>query len=162
MNKTLVDPGKLERFDFGDAHPFKVYRLALTMDLLGAYGLLDRPDVRRMDLREASEQEALSFHSPGYLESLRLASSGMWVPNQFSHGLGTTDNPVFPDVFEWAMLVAGGSIDGAASLCEGSGRAFNPAGGLHHAMPSRASGFCHINDGVLAIERLCRAGKRVG
>jgi acetoin utilization protein AcuC len=35
------------------------------------------------------------------------------------------------------------------------------SGGLHHAMPSRASGFCHINDAVLAIHELLRAGKRV-
>jgi acetoin utilization protein AcuC len=28
-------------------------------------------------------------------------------------------------------------------------------------MPSRASGFCHINDGVLAIQALVHAGKRV-
>jgi acetoin utilization protein AcuC len=161
MKKTLVDPRALLRFDFGDAHPFKVYRLGLLMDLCGHYGLLDRPEVETIPLREAREDEALWFHSKGYLESLRLASTGMWVPNQFAHGLGTPDNPVFPDVFEWAMLVAGGSIDAAEALLRGSGRAFNPSGGLHHAMPARASGFCHINDGALAIERLRRAGKRV-
>jgi acetoin utilization protein AcuC len=59
------------------------------------------------------------------------------------------------------MRIAGGSIDGAEALLRGAKRAFNPAGGLHHAMPARASGFCHINDGVLAIERLRHAGKRV-
>ena len=162
MIKVLVDPERLNRFDFGPAHPFKVHRLALTVELLQAYGLLDRKDVRVIGLREATEAEALGFHSQGYLEALRLASSGMWVPNQFAHGLGTTDNPVFPDVFEWAMLVAGGSIDAAAALLDGhTGRAFNLAGGLHHAMPTRASGFCHVNDGVLAIQRLRAAGKRV-
>jgi len=162
MTKVLVDPERLSRFDFGPAHPFKVHRLALTFELLQAYGLVDRDDVRVIGLREATEAEALSFHSQGYLEALRLASSGMWVPNQFSHGLGTTDNPVFPDVYEWAMLVAGGSIDAAAALGNGgAGRSFNLTGGLHHAMPTRASGFCHVNDGVLAIQRLRAAGKRV-
>ena len=161
MKKTLVDPRQLLRFDFGDAHPFKVYRLGLFFDLCGQYGLVDRPDVDVVPLREATEAEALWFHSQGYLEALRLASSGMWVPNQFAHGLGTTDNPIFPDVYEWAMLIAGGSIAGAEALLHGATRAFNPAGGLNHAMPTRASGFCHVNDGVLAIERLRRAGKRV-
>ncbi len=161
MKKTLVDPRQLLRFDFGDAHPFKVYRLGLFFDLCGQYGLVDRPDVDVVPLREATEAEALWFHSQGYLEALRLASSGMWVPNQFAHGLGTTDNPIFPDVYEWAMLIAGGSIAGAEALLHGATRAFNPAGGLHHAMPTRASGFCHINDGVIAIERLRQAGKRV-
>jgi acetoin utilization protein AcuC len=162
MIKVLVDPERLSRFDFGSAHPFKVHRLALTFELLQAYGLIDRDDVRVVGLREATEAEALGFHSQGYLEALRLASSGMWVPNQFSHGLGTTDNPVFPDVFEWAMLVAGGSIDAAAALLDRDvDRSFSLAGGLHHAMPNRASGFCHVNDGVLAIQRLRAAGKRV-
>ncbi len=161
MKKTLVDPRQLSRFDFGEAHPFKVYRLRLFLDLCAQYGLVDRPDVDLIPLRQATEAEALQFHSKGYLEALRLASSGMWVPNQFAHGLGTTDNPIFPDVYEWGMLVAGGSIDAAAALLRGSPRAFNPAGGLHHAMPSRASGFCHINDGVLAIEHMRRAGRRV-
>jgi acetoin utilization protein AcuC len=162
MVDVLVDPEQLSRFDFGPAHPFKVHRLALAFELLEAYGLVDRDDVRVIGLREATEAEALGFHSQGYLEALRLASSGMWVPNQFSHGLGTTDNPVFPDVYEWAMLVAGGSIDAATALVEGgAGRSFNLTGGLHHAMPNRASGFCHINDGVLAIQRLRAAGKRV-
>ena len=161
MKKILVDPRQLLHFDFGEAHPFKVYRLGLLIDLLADFGLLERPDVELTPLREATEAEALSFHSRGYLEALRLASSGMWVPNQFAHGLGTTDNPTFPDVYEWAMLIAGGSIDAADALLRGATRAFNPAGGLHHAMPTRASGFCHVNDGVLAIQRLRQAGKRV-
>lgn len=162
MMRVLVDPQRLSRFDFGSAHPFKVYRLALAIELMDAYGLIERDDVRRIDLREATEAEAVAFHSQGYLEALRLASSGMWVPNQFAHGLGTTDNPVFPDVFEWGMLVAGGSIDAAQALLDADAdRSFNLTGGLHHAMPNRASGFCHINDGVLAIERLRQAGKRV-
>lgn len=161
MKKTLVDPRALLRFDFGEAHPFKVYRLGLFFDLCQHYRLVERPDVDLVPLREATEEETLPFHSKGYLEALRLASSGMWVPNQFAHGLGTTDNPIFPDVYEWGMLIAGGSIDAAEALLHGATRAFNPAGGLHHAMPSRASGFCHVNDGVLAIERLRREGKRV-
>jgi acetoin utilization protein AcuC len=84
------------------------------------------------------------------------------VPNLFSHNLGTGDNPVFPDVYDWAMLVAGASIQCAEEILKGgSTRALNISGGLHHAMPSRASGFCHVNDVVLAIQALRDAGKRV-
>jgi acetoin utilization protein AcuC len=60
------------------------------------------------------------------------------------------------------MTVAGASIVCAEQVVSGRAeRAFNPSGGLHHAMPSRASGFCHVNDGVLAIQTLVEAGKRV-
>ena len=50
-----------------------------------------------------------------------------------------------------ADLVAGGQAD----------RAFHFAGGLHHAMAGRASGFCYVNDAVLAILRLREHGLRV-
>jgi acetoin utilization protein AcuC len=39
--------------------------------------------------------------------------------------------------------------------------AFNPAGGLHHAMAGRASGFCIYNDVALAVARARDAGHRV-
>ena len=162
MKKCLVDPRSLQRFDFGPTHPFKIARLGLTYDLIEAYGLTDDEDTYVILPREATEEEAKAFHSAGYLETLRLADSGMWVPNLFSHGLGTPDNPVFPGVYEWGMQVAGASIQAADEILGGrAGRAFNLAGGLHHAMPSRASGFCHINDAALAIHHLVSGGKRV-
>ncbi len=158
----LIDPRKLLRYDFGPVHPFKIYRLGLTYDLMEVYGLTSAPSIRTFEPREATEQEALSFHSEGYLEILRLTDTGMWVPNLFAHGLGTGDNPVFPGVYEWGMKVAGASIDCAKELLAGRAEvAFNFSGGLHHAMPARASGFCHINDIVLAINTLLASEKRV-
>lgn len=62
--------------------------------------------------------------------------------------------PVRPNV--------GGSIDGAKLL--GSGRAdiaVNWAGGLHHAKSCEASGFCYVNDIVLAILELLKFFTRV-
>jgi acetoin utilization protein AcuC len=158
----LIDPTSLLRFDFGAHHPFKIHRLGLTYELIRSYGLIDLPDVYVLPPREATEDEAMAFHPRGYLEALRVASNGLWVPNLFAHGLGTSDNPVFPDVYEWGMLVAGASIVCAEEILSGrASRAFNMSGGLHHAKPSSASGFCHINDGVLAIQAMVDAGRRV-
>ena len=162
MNHCLIDPRSLLHHDFGAYHPFKIHRLGLTYRLIEAYGLADRPDVKVLDPRMAEDAEALGFHSQGYLECLRLADEGTWTPNLFSHGLGSSDNPVFPGVFDWAMSVAGASIVCAEEIASNRAeRAFNMAGGLHHAMPASASGFCHVNDGVLAIQALAEAGKRV-
>ena len=162
MTKCIVDPRRLLSFNFGEYHPFKTYRLGLAYGLIDAYGLIERDGIDVCQPREATEEEALTFHNPAYLEALRLADSGMWVPNQFSHGLGTPDNPVFPGVYEWGMLVAGASISGAQRILSGEATiAFNMSGGLHHAMPARASGFCHINDVVLAINALVSGDKRV-
>ena len=57
---------------------------------------------------------------------------------------------------------AGGSLLAAQLVATGEAdRAFHFAGGLHHAMPERASGFCYVNDAVLAIMRLRARGFRV-
>ena len=160
--RCLVDPTGLLHYDFGAGHPFKVRRLGLTYALMEAYGLTEGDGVHRIVPREAELEEALAFHSSAYLEVLKLADGGLWTPSLFAHGLGSADNPVFPGVYEWAMCVAGASIDCAKALLTGRAqRAFNFAGGLHHAMPSRASGFCHVNDAVLAIHTLRNEGKRV-
>ncbi len=62
-------------------------------------------------------------------------------------------------MYEASALVAGGSAIAARQVWEGrSEHAVNIAGGLHHAMPGYASGFCVFNDVVLAIRTLLAAG----
>ena len=59
-------------------------------------------------------------------------------------------------------MVAGGSIRGIEAVLRGDvEHAFHPGGGLHHAMPDRASGFCIYDDPALAIARARRDGLRV-
>jgi acetoin utilization protein AcuC len=78
------------------------------------------------------------------------------------YGLGLGDNPVFRGLWEVAQLVAAGSLLAADVVARGEAqRAFHFAGGLHHAFPNRASGFCYVNDAVLAILRLREHGLRV-
>src|SRR5258708_34806434 len=63
---------------------------------------------------------------------------------------------------EAGAAVAGGSLRAIEAILRGQvEHAFHPGGGLHHAMPSRASGFCVYNDPALAIARARRDGLRV-
>ena len=62
--------------------------------------------------------------------------------------------PVFPGIYEASRLLAGGSIDAARRIIAEDCSAFNIGGGLHHAMPSLASGFCVFDDPALAISVL--------
>ena len=58
-----------------------------------------------------------------------------------------------------SALIAGGSVQAAAAIARGEvDRAVNIAGGLHHAMADRASGFCVYNDAALASRELFRLG----
>lgn len=59
-------------------------------------------------------------------------------------------------------MYTGASIDGAVKLNQGAcDIAINWSGGLHHAKKSEASGFCYINDIVLAILELLKYHPRV-
>ena len=60
---------------------------------------------------------------------------------------------------EAGALVAGASVAAAGAVRRGDVQhAFNAAGGLHHAMPARASGFCVYDDPAVAIAWLLREG----
>ncbi|MFQ5880920.1 MAG: acetoin utilization protein AcuC [Candidatus Methylomirabilales bacterium] len=149
-------------FDYGPHHPMKISRLKLTYDLAHAYGLFHPAHVRLADVTAASEEDLLRFHAREYLEVLRAASEGLSVVNPWRFGLGTGDNPIFPGLSTWSALLAGASLQAARLLTSAETPcAFNIAGGLHHAASDRASGFCYINDAVVAIRHLIDQGLRV-
>lgn len=67
------------------------------------------------------------------------------------------DDPIFTDLYDFCRMYAAGSLAGARKLCAGTTDiAINWSGGLHHARRGEASGFCYINDIVLAILELLR------
>jgi acetoin utilization deacetylase AcuC-like enzyme len=83
-----------------------------------------------------------------------LATRGFRAEDVAEAGLGT-DCPVFPGLWDYCCAVAGSSIRAAEVVGTGQCRvALSLVGGRHHALPSRASGFCYVNDCVLAIFKL--------
>ncbi|MGH7309058.1 MAG: acetoin utilization protein AcuC [Candidatus Rokuibacteriota bacterium] len=163
MKTALIHSDQYARFDYGPEHPLRMERLELTWRLMEAYGLttLAGADVKSPD--PAEEAELLCFHTEEYLAVLKAANTGR-APAAVvcRYGLGPGDNPVFPGLWEVARLAAGGSLLAARLVAsQQARRAFHFAGGLHHAMPDRASGFCYVNDAVLAILHLRARGLRV-
>jgi acetoin utilization protein AcuC len=148
-------------YDYGVSHPLRIERLQLTYDLCKAYNLFELPEAELVETRAASKGEILRFHTSDYVAALTRASRGD-IHTDLSHGMGPGDNPVFSGLWEWSKLHTGASLQCAEMVNEGKARiAFNIAGGLHHAGASRASGFCYVNDPVLAIQHLVDRGKRV-
>jgi acetoin utilization protein AcuC len=80
-----------------------------------------------------------------------------------SYGIGTGDNPVSRGVLEYSMLAVGASVMGADLLISQPSidLVFSPTGGFHHGGPNYASGFCYLNDVVIAIKYLLQQGRRV-
>lgn len=146
-------------YDLGD-HPLDPVRVELTMALARSLGVLDRPGVRLVAPTPADDTALARVHRPDYLDAVRAAPHD---PLFSGYGLGTPDNPIFDGMHESSALVAGASLAAAEAVWRGEARrAVNVAGGLHHAMPSRAAGFCVYNDPAVAIARLLDLGaKRV-
>ncbi len=158
MQPLYLYTPELADFDYGSSHPLRMRRLRLTHDLTEALGLLG-PGVRRIAPRPASVSQLEAAHDPRYLEVLAECESGLLPPGGPAHGLGGGDNPVFPGLFTVARTIAGASIEAADRLAAGETTvAMSISGGLHHAMYDRASGFCYVNDPVLAIRRLLEQG----
>ncbi|HEV8306357.1 MAG TPA: acetoin utilization protein AcuC [Methylomirabilota bacterium] len=162
MRTALVHSDAYGRFDYGSNHPLRMERLGLTFALMEAFGLTALPETKVLAPGPAPDDVLRSFHTEDYLEVLRRASAGQPAPEASRYGLGPGDNPIWPGMYEASALACGGSIQAAELVAAGEvDRAFAFAGGLHHAMPDRASGFCYLNDAVLAIQALRARGLRV-
>ncbi len=141
-------------YDMGDDHPLNPVRLALTIRLATALGVLDGVLLRKPE--PASDEEIERIHDAGYIAAVKAAPESRF---DVGHGLGTADNPIFPGMHEASARVVGGSLLAADLIVQGTtDRAVSIAGGLHHAMPSHASGFCVYNDCAAAIARMLDAG----
>ena len=160
--EVLVFSNKFHHHSYGPNHPLKVERLRLTMDLIGEYGIFDTSSPPWVEAREAGKQDVTLIHSPEYLKILKTANSGRAPSQAWKYGLGSGDNPLFPGLYDWSLLVTGGTLECIRQILnENREIAFNIAGGLHHAMQSRASGFCYLNDPAIGIAKMLQDDLRV-
>eukprot|EP00605_Chrysophyceae_sp_TOSAG23-4_P000355 GSChrysophyteH1.ASY1.ANO1.402.1 assembled CDS len=128
---------------YGPGHPMKPHRLRLTHKLITSYGLYRKMTVYKSAVAEDYQMQR--FHSEDY----------------FNVG-EYTDCPVFDQMYEFCSTYTGCSVDAARKLNHGlTDIAVNWSGGLHHAKKQEASGFCYINDIVLAILELLKYHPRV-
>lgn len=151
-------------YNFGTNHPMQPTRLDLTARLMREFDLLPVNDPA--PTRIASDSLLQQIHTNDYIEAVKTASDPTRTLDHdtaISHGLDTPDVPIVADMHNAAARIAQGTVDLALDIALGRiTRGFNVAGGLHHAMPDRASGFCLYNDLALAAHALHETGlKRV-
>jgi acetoin utilization protein AcuC len=143
-------------YDFGPEHPMDPVRLALTKALVHALGIDRHLDV--VAAKPAGESTLRLVHRQDYIEAVKTASASPPQADE-SYGLGTPDDPAFRGMHEVSSMIAGQSVAAAEAVWHGDVlHAVNFTGGLHHAMPGAASGFCVYNDAALAIARLLEMG----
>jgi len=159
MKSVYVHSPRFSDFDFGPSHPFKSYRTLLVYEMCQRYGLLAHPWITVVEPEPARDETALSFHTADYIESLKAANSGFADFMMAGYGLGSGDNPVFKGVYDLAMLMLGATMQATTLICQGKADiALNINGGLHHAKPAYAEGFCYVNDIAVAIHSFLSQG----
>lgn len=151
MTQTLgiIYSDAFQQYDFGPTHPLKPTRLKLTYELMKAINLLSSPDVKVSEPREASREELLLFHDQDYVDLIEGVSK---TGEGF---LDSGDTPAFKGCYEASALAVGASLEAVDLVMSGRvSHAMNISGGLHHASPSSASGFCIFNDPAVSIAYL--------
>ncbi len=148
---VVVHDRALEAYGFGGDHPFNPLRIRLTLELCEALGLFEGYDFAAPE--PAAEKDLLTVHSLTYIRLVQQAGMGLAAPAKLLHyGIGSSDNPVIPHVHEAGSLVVGAVLEGCRRVIGGEAEhAMCISGGLHHALRSRASGFCFYNDAGVAI-----------
>ncbi|KAG0492136.1 hypothetical protein HPP92_005248 [Vanilla planifolia] len=147
---------------YGQGHPMKPHRIRMTHALLLNYGLLQKMQVFRPN--PARERDLCRFHADDYVAFLRSVTpetqqEQIRALKRFNV---CDDCPVFDGLFSFCQTYAGASVGAAVKLNHGHHDiAINWAGGLHHAKKCEASGFCYVNDIVLAILELLKKHERV-
>ncbi|KAK6003604.1 hypothetical protein QM012_009375 [Aureobasidium pullulans] len=172
---------RVENMHFGRTHPMKPWRLTLTKHLVMGYGLQFAMD--NYDALPASKETVAAFHDQDYVEFLSKVSPQTFqelsqiyedrIPQSYPGDLVRlgpfnlspspgADCPVFDGMQEYLFLYTGATMEAVSALTNNqSDIAINWSGGLHHAHKSEASGFCYINDIVLAILELLKCHQRV-
>ena len=146
----------------GPTHPLKPERLRRTYELLQAYGAFNGERSLLVPARQATVEELLLFHTEEYVAAVESLSRGERRFDPWRYNFGPGDNPVFPGMYETEALKVGASLVAAELVVSGEvDVAFSFSGGLHHAGPARASGFCVFNDPAIVIHWLLKKGLRV-
>merc|ERR1719305_2199551 len=113
----------------------------------------------------ASGPDMNRFHSEEYIEFLARVSPHniqSFSKSLTHYNVGAADCPVFGGLYEFCARYTGASLEAAEKLVtEQADIAINWSGGLHHAKKYEASGFCYVNDIVVAILELLKYHARV-
>ena len=149
---TVVFDETLTDYDFGPAHPMSPLRVDLTMRLARELDVVPT----MVDAPVADDALIGTIHSASMIDAVKRMALGTV---DVEHGLGSDDNPTFDNMHRAAAHVVGATVEACRQVWTGeSSHSANIAGGLHHAMRDKASGFCIYNDVAVGIQWLLDQG----
>ena len=155
---VVVDP-RLQAYDFGPKHPLAPIRVLLTYEQLEKHDLLSASHVEVRELAaDFDEQLIADVHRADFIDAVKAASTAEGHASP-GFGLASLDVPIFEGMHAASAQVCAATFAAAEAVASGDAlHAVNIAGGLHHSMPARASGFCVYNDIATSISWLLSQG----
>ncbi|MBI4318782.1 MAG: acetoin utilization protein AcuC [Chloroflexi bacterium] len=138
-------------YDFGEDHPLRQIRLRLALELMLKMGVAREPEVAVQPVEKATLDDVLLFHTQQYVDFVEEACE------KGTGWLDWGDTPAFKGGLDASLFIVGSTLKAVRMVWGGQAQhVFNLGGGLHHAHPNRASGFCVFNDAAVAISFLKR------
>ncbi len=160
---AFVYSDELSQYQLSAEHPLRPIRLQHMHELMKSSGLFELENVSTPPPRMATKAEIETSHDAEYVAIVEAISNGGIAPIMGEFGLGSSDNPVRPGMYDTTALTVGSVLTASELVTSGTADvAFAPGGGVHHhAMYRRASGFGVFNDAVIAMKAMVEAGLRV-
>ncbi len=151
--KNLIFSSKIFKGSkYGEGHPLDIDRVWPSLELLKIMNWVS--DTEIIFNEPATIEELTLFHDLDYLKALKKAEEKKYLSkfekDKFKIGVGT--NPIFNEVFSRPAAAAKSSMTAIEYLAKNKAdKILNFSGGTHHGRKSFASGFCFLNDCILAI-----------
>jgi len=162
MKSAFIYSKEFQKFKPPKGYPWSNKRTEATYQLCKKLHLLDHDWIRIHTPTPVKESELYPFHDEKYIGLLKKANKGIFNEEWLKYGLGTSECPVYKGVYDYQRLAAGATLLGVKLIEEEKADfVFNPTGGFHHAGKDFASGFCYINDIVLAAEKWLSLNKHI-
>ncbi len=144
---------------YGEGHPLNIDRVWPSLDLLKIMNWVSNEEL--VFNEPAHFEELSSFHDIDYLKILKKAERFQDL-NDFEkkkYNLGIGVNPIFKEVYSRPAAAAKSSMRAIEYLASNKAeKILNFSGGTHHGRKNFASGFCFLNDCILAIMKAKELG----
>jgi acetoin utilization deacetylase AcuC-like enzyme len=128
-------------------HVFPIEKYRLIVERLEAEGILGEV----VEPQPATREQLELVHTAEYLDDVLAA--------RWTHRTASSEMALTEEIARAFLTGAGGSVAAARLALENGGPAMNVGGGLHHAFPDHAEGFCYINDVALAVRAMLHEGR---